>query len=352
MEAAAVEWPRRISVWSVLDRAVRHRSVRALLPCKEPPTDSRRPMMATVACSGIGAALASRGRSRRPTRSASKAPCKAATAPASDSTAPQLLRQWRQARRSRVLNDLDWTRYHLWVYFVDSVEPSFARARLCRFFFEKVCESHGHSSSLLYCAAGGLEDAAGQEELELISSVPGLDWNDMEHLVVPPYTFTPQDFSMYDVVVAVDDDTADAVRQRMRAHGGNGDPDQLCVLSDFFDAYDILLEEEQREAEVERKTQISPGILTLEGLEHLRPGQPLRGTPLTVPIGSPLEGLPESWSEELWRAARGTADGLPQTGCASSRLEEAGSILRSIIGLERVLRASIPSGMRWWNDED
>ena len=28
--------------------------------------------------------------------------------------------------------------YHLWIYFVDSCEPSYARARLCRFFFERL----------------------------------------------------------------------------------------------------------------------------------------------------------------------------------------------------------------------
>ncbi|CAE7193532.1 unnamed protein product [Symbiodinium sp. CCMP2456] len=266
-----------------------------------------------------------------------------------DAESPHIVRQWRYARRSRLLNSLDWTRYHLWVYFVDSCEPSYARSRLCRFFFEKVCQGHS-TASLLYCAAGGLEATQKEEmDLELPASVPDLHSDDLQNLVVPPYTFTPMDFSMYDVVVAADEATAEAVRQRLR-ETGQSDRDELCVLSDFMDAYDVLLEAEQENPVLEPAPGIAQGILSQDGLAQLMPGQPLRGTPPPRPVGPPLPGLPSAW-QELWSVANSGIDELADTGSAQPA-EEVGRILHAVVGLERCLRASIPPNMRWWNDED
>ncbi|CAE7939817.1 unnamed protein product [Symbiodinium sp. KB8] len=266
-----------------------------------------------------------------------------------DAESPHIVRQWRYARRSRLLNSLDWTRYHLWVYFVDSCEPSYARSRLCRFFFEKVCQGHS-TASLLYCAAGGLETTQKEEmDLELPASVPDLHSDDLQNLVVPPYTFTPMDFSMYDVVVAADEATAEAVRQRLR-ETGQSDRDELCVLSDFMDAYDVLLEAEQENPVLEPAPGIAQGILSQDGLAQLMPGQPLRGTPPPRPVGPPLPGLPSAW-QELWSVANSGIDELADTGSAQPA-EEVGRILHAVVGLERCLRASIPPNMRWWNDED
>ncbi|CAE7193845.1 unnamed protein product, partial [Symbiodinium pilosum] len=201
--------------------------------------------------------------------------------------------------------------YHLWVYFVDSCEPSYARSRLCRFFFEKVCQGHS-TASLLYCAAGGLETTQREElDLELPASVPDLHSGDLQNLVVPPYMFAPHDFSMYDVVVAADEATADSIRQRLR-ETGKSDRDELCVLSDFMDAYDVLLEAEQENPVLEPAPGLAAGFLSQDGLAQLMPGQPLRGTPPPRPVGPPLPGLPSAW-QELWSVANSSIDELSDT---------------------------------------
>eukprot|EP00435_Cladocopium_sp_Y103_P005939 s3132_g1.t3 len=262
-----------------------------------------------------------------------------------DAESPQILRQWRYARRSRLMSTLDWTRYHLWVYFVDGCEPSYARARLARFFFEKVC--HGRdTSSLLYCAAGGLETTLREEEgIEVASAVPDLHVDDLQNLALPPFTFVPNDFSMYDVIVAVNEETAQRIREQLPA-----DRDELCVLSDFVDAYDVLREMEE-EKEVVTPRPLAPGVLTQEGLAQLKPGEPLRGTPPVTSVGSPLCGLPDGW-EELWNRTQRSINAMPGETGDDHPFDEAGRMLHSIVGLERALRASIPPDMRWWNDED
>lgn len=260
-----------------------------------------------------------------------------------DAESPQILRQWRHARRARLMNSLDWTRYHLWIYFVDSCEPSYARARLCRFFFEKVCQGRD-TATLLYCAAGGMENTQREHMgLEVASAVPDLHPGDLQNLSCPPFTFVPNDFSMYDVTVAVDEATAQRIRQQLPI-----DRDELCVLSDFVDAYDVLLEAEE---EMVAPKSLTPGLLTADGLARLKPGEPLRGTPVPVPVGSPLCGLPEAW-EELWSSGERSINAMPGDEPGEDHpFEEAGRIFHSIVGLERCLRASIPPDMRWWNDE-
>lgn len=261
-----------------------------------------------------------------------------------DAESPQILRQWRYARRSRLMSSLDWTRYHLWVYFVDGCEPSYARARLARFFFEKVC--HGRdTSSLLYCAAGGLETTLQENEgVEVASAVPDLHVDDLQNLALPPFTFVPNDFSMYDVIVAVNEETAQRIREQLPA-----DRDELCVLTDFVDAYDVLREMED-EKEVVTPRPLAPGVLTQEGLAQLKPGEPLRGTPPVTSVGSPLCGLPDGW-EELWSRTQRSINAMPGETGDDHPFDEAGRMLHSIVGLERALRASIPPDMRWWNDE-
>eukprot|EP00913_Durusdinium_trenchii_P035638 g33350.t1 len=225
--------------------------------------------------------------------------------------------------RARLMNSLDWTRYHLWIYFVDSCEPSYARARLCRFFFEKVCQGLLHV----------IQEHMG---LEVASAVPDLHPGDLQNLSCPPFTFVPNDFSMYDVTVAVDEATAQRIRQQLPI-----DRDELCVLSDFVDAYDEMVAPKS----------LTPGLLTADGLARLKPGEPLRGTPVPVPVGSPLCGLPEAW-EELWSSGERSINAMPGDEPGEDHpFEEAGRIFHSIVGLERCLRASIPPDMRWWNDE-
>lgn len=65
------------------------------------------------------------------------------------------------------------------------------------------------------------------------------------------------------------------------------------VLSDFVDAYDVLLEQEAPAAPLG----LAPGVLTKEGLQRLRPGEPLRGVPPQVSVGSPLCNLPDCWQD-------------------------------------------------------
>lgn len=253
-------------------------------------------------------------------------------------------------RRAQCLSTLDWTRYHLWVYFVDGEEPTHARARLCKFFFEKVAFGHG-SSTLLYCAAGGLENVNNEEDdLSTISAIPDLTADDMQHLLTPPYAFSARDLTMYDVVVATDEKTYEWLKSEIEIHRSEGlifDPDQLCLISDFNDAYDVLLRQEIEVTQLQstRSSLLSPGLMTAEGLEQLKPGEPLRGAPSKVQLGSPLEGLPSSWSE-LWDEPNND-----EVQDLEGRLS-AGSLLRSIVGLERSLRGSIPEDMRWWNDEE
>eukprot|EP00434_Breviolum_minutum_P002646 symbB.v1.2.002339.t1/scaffold121.1/size317807/3 len=373
-----------------------------------------------------------------------------------DAESPHILRQWRFARRSRLMKTLDWTRYHLWIYFVDASEPSYARARLARYFFEKVCHSRD-TSSLLYCAAGGIQstfqesrrvdgiyqkatpNAAhswidtsktyyintpssdgnqqglieifynkdvpgwrismnGQEQyhadeltaewtryshgvepapvviygttsngdsstsffssascrwtvggekegLEVASAVPELHAEDLQNLAVPPWTFVPKDFNMYDVVVAVNEETARLIRKELPK-----DRDELCVLSDFVDAYDVMLEMEEEAKEVVTPRTLAPGMLTREGLAALKPGEPLRGTPPLTSVGAPLWGLPDGW-QDLWNETQRSINSVPEETGADHPFDEAGRILHSIVGLERSLRASIPPDMRWWNDE-
>lgn len=275
----------------------------------------------------------------------------------SSSSEAQLVSLWRAERRSRALKDLDWTRYHLWVYFVDALEPSYARARLCRFFFEKVCYARD-SSSLLYCAAGGVQPALHQEvDLTAASVVPGLHASDLQNLMVPPYEFAPADMSMYDLVVAADEQTQEAVRAVLAADGRQQqDPDHLCLLEDFLDAYEVMLANEgQQDLQPVEEASIRPGMLTAGSLRNLNPGQPLRGAPPSQRVGPPLEYLPEVWEKVLWPAAgdcneigEATSSDLSPT----SAQRRVGRMLRSVVGLERALRGSIPEGMRWWNDEE
>lgn len=111
----------------------------------------------------------------------------------------------------------------------------------------------------------------------------------------------PKDFNTYDVVVAVDEATAQSIREQLPR-----ERDELCaprngapfgrhveVLSDFVDAYDVLLEQEAPAA----PPGLAPGVLTKEGLQRLRPGEPLRGVPPQVSVGSPLCNLPDCWQD-------------------------------------------------------
>jgi len=260
-----------------------------------------------------------------------------------------ILAQKRAGRRARVLEELDWTRYHLQINFVDAVEPSYARARVARFFFERVCASRG-SSSLLYCAAGGIRPTVQSEESMGVATVlPDLHADDLQNLATPPYEFDAADASMYDLIVAVDEETLQRITDRLGYF-----PDSLCSLEDFSDAYAELLAQERAQGWVPTESSAKPGVLNLETLQKLEPGVPLRGAPDRRPVGPALgDDLPDAWSKFLWNPeAPLVEDDLANAVAEKSDEQVSGQILRSVVGLERFLLAGIPPDMRWWNDEE
>eukprot|EP00930_Biecheleria_cincta_P027379 TRINITY_DN19243_c0_g1_i1.p1 TRINITY_DN19243_c0_g1~~TRINITY_DN19243_c0_g1_i1.p1 ORF type:complete len:366 (-),score=56.16 TRINITY_DN19243_c0_g1_i1:251-1348(-) len=272
-----------------------------------------------------------------------------------------IAKQWRADRRERLLASLDWSRYHLQVCFVDAIEPSHGTAAITSFFFNRICKARG-ADTLLLCEAGGVSPVHGSEDVLTeppASLVPGLTVSDRNNLALPVEEFEPGHIDLYDVVVASDEETCDLLRRRLADEGLDGDADHICVLGDYLDAYDVMLMLEQSQgAPEENLAVISPGVLTVEGVKALKDGKitpgPLRGAPQAKSVGTALGGLPLEWGELL--AASPTDDMLlgatpPGSAPAGSR-QHIGGVLRSTIGLQRVLAASVPKGMRWWNDEE
>lgn len=274
-------------------------------------------------------------------------------------TGSDVVAQWRDDRRSRLLRSLDWSRYHLQVCFVDACEPSHSRARLASLFFKRVCKARG-DSALLYCEAGGMPaDAGARDRLAALLSVPGLGADDQESFARPLEEFLPSHVSLYDAVVATDDETCAALRRRLSEQGFEADADHLCVLGDYVDAYDVMCAEESEGGEPAGPAAIAPGILTAEGIRAAlaNPG-PLRGAPRRKPVGPPLGGLPREWSEQLWPMAGSPnellsdAEDSPERDGRQYELQMMGRLLRSTVGLQRALASSVPEGMKWWNDEE
>jgi len=270
-----------------------------------------------------------------------------------------LVRQWRTSRRERLLRSLDWSRYHLQVCFVDGSEPSYFKARLASFLFRRICRSRG-CAVLLCSEAGGLRPARGKQAVDQAAVfLPGLDEKDRDYLEQPLEEFRPEHIHLYDAVLATDQETCDALQRRLSQEGLNDDADHLCVLGDYLDAYDVMLAQENAQGMPTSKPSMAPGFVTAEGIRGLMDGSispgPLRGRPQTKPVGSPLGGLPTDWSI-LWSQA-GNPDEL-QLGDTEIRADSVpspqtiGRLLRSAVGLQRCLSASIPEGMRWWNDEE
>merc|ERR1712014_72610 len=109
--------------------------------------------------------------------------------------------------------------------------------------------------------------------------------------------------------------------------------------------------EQSQGAPEENLAVMSPGVLTVESARALRDGKirpgPLRGAPQPKSVGTALGGLPVEWAVLL--AASPTDDMLlgeirPGPAPADSR-QNIGRVLRSTIGLQRVLAASVPKGM-------
>eukprot|EP00929_Paragymnodinium_shiwhaense_P057372 TRINITY_DN28712_c0_g1_i1.p1 TRINITY_DN28712_c0_g1~~TRINITY_DN28712_c0_g1_i1.p1 ORF type:complete len:388 (-),score=57.55 TRINITY_DN28712_c0_g1_i1:613-1776(-) len=267
-----------------------------------------------------------------------------------------ILGQWRAERRARLLKDLDWTRYHLWVYFVDATEPSFTRARLARLFFERICDAKD-TGRILYCAAGAIRPTLNEESaIGLATAVPGLDASDLQNFALPPYEFSPADMSMYDVIVAADEKTKDRVRWEL---GGSLDPDHLVVLGDFVDAHDALAEApgKSKSGSEDAASTLRPGLLTTDDLAKLQPGMPLQGRPAAKGLAAALDLLPPSW-HSLWDAP-GVTESFVEGETSEDTPDEqvqtrqvVAHTLRSIVGLEAVLERSIPPEMPWWNDEE
>lgn len=272
-----------------------------------------------------------------------------------------LVQQWRASRRERLLRSLDWSRYHLQVCFVDGSDPSYFKARLASFLFKRICRARG-CTVLLCCEAGGLRPTRGNQAVDPAAVfLPGLDQKDHDCLDQPLEEFLPAHIHLYDAVLATDQETCDALRRRLSQEGLNADADHLCVLGDYLDAYDVMLAQEQENAQglPTAKPSMAPGFVTIEGIRGLMDGSispgPLRGRPQDQPVGPALGGLPTEWGI-LWSQA-GDPNEL-QLGDAETPLERLqnpqsiGRLLRSAVGLQRSLSASIPEGMRWWNDEE
>jgi len=191
--------------------------------------------------------------------------------------------------------------------------------------------------------------------------LPGLNQQDRDGLDQPLEEFLPAHIHLYDSVIATDQETCDALRRRLSHEGLNADADHLCVLGDYLDAYDVLLAQEQESAQevLTAKPSMAPGLVSAEGIRGLLDGSispgPLRGRPQPQLVGPALGGLPTEWGI-LWSQA-GDPDEL-QLGDAETPAESAlspqtiGRLLRSAVGLQRSLSASVPEGMGWWNDEE
>jgi len=270
-----------------------------------------------------------------------------------------LVRQWRAGRRERQLRSLDWSRYHLQVCFVDGYEPSYFKARLASVLFRRICRARG-CGVLLCCEAGGLQPTQRKQAVDQSSVfLPGLNQRDHEFLEQPLEEFLPAHIHLYDAVLATDQETCDALRKRLSHAGLNADVDHLCVLGDYLDAYDVMLAQENAQGAPTPKPSMTPGFVTVDGIRGLMDGSispgPLRGRPQPQPVGPALGGLPTAWGI-LWSEA-GNPDEL-QPGDAETPTENVpnpqtiGRLLRSAVGLQRSLSASIPEDMRWWNDEE
>lgn len=198
-----------------------------------------------------------------------------------------------------------------------------------------------------------------EDDLLLASVVPDLHADDLQNLMLPPYMFSPADVDMYDVIVAVDEATRNGIRLRLMEAGRPTDRDHVCVLDDFFDAYDELLASEEAEGFVpDDAVGLSPGFLSAGTLKDLAPGMPLKGCPRRLPVGRPLEGLPATWAQCLWALAAASDLSDPareeqsRADLEAASQRTAGFLLRAAVGIERTLRGSVPPGMRWWNDEE
>ncbi|CAK0842540.1 unnamed protein product [Prorocentrum cordatum] len=281
----------------------------------------------------------------------------------------QLARQWRADRRERLRRNLDWSRYHLQVCFVDACEPSFAEARLSTFFFKRACRARG-DQHVLCCDAGGLCPALGARDAgaaRAICQVPGvsdeelgllaepLEQFELRHMEGSVSCFVPRHVDLYDVVVAANEESYEALSARL--HGRGASSEHLCALGDFLDAHDALQAQEAAEGlPVASPGRMAPGFATREAIEALREGRlepgPLRGAPPRRPVGELLGGLPREWQPLLDAASDlGVAEGLLEGGRGADARRTMGSVLRSAVGLHRWLMASIPADMKWWNDE-
>lgn len=238
-----------------------------------------------------------------------------------------LVQRWRADRRHRLIGSLDWTRNFLFVMFVDGNGPYYSRARLSRFFFDRVI-----TSGNLYSYAGGLHPTLQDDadDLSMMGAVPGLSYKDMQSLSVAPFQFDPKDIDTYDVMVAMDEDTSNEIQLRLRQAGRPDDPDNLCVIGDFIDAYESVLSMQQGEGGQDT------------GVESVGYG-----------MGPQLPFLPQGWEDSLWPAGKpgrkySELSGWTWTPKATLRRARTrrwtqrmvGRLLRSVVGLQRTLVAS------------
>jgi protein-tyrosine-phosphatase len=225
------------------------------------------------------------------------------------------------------------------VYFVDALEPSYSRARLARFFLDKVHKSRA-TGTQLYCFAGGVRPAINEEQDHgVMSVVPGLDATDLQHLSVPPYVVGPEDLESYDVIVAMDEETQSMVTQMFPS---SANTDHVCVLDDFLDSC------------AAPETPFS-GSRIVEADGRYRFSSPddrgCQSEPDEI-----LSGLPTAWKDRLWKRGVGHWCFSPRpprvrnrsaTMVSKSTERVVGRMLRSSVGLERALMDEIPADLRW-----
>lgn len=163
---------------------------------------------------------------------------------------PQQWQQQQQQGCHTKLADVDWSRYHLQVLFIDRHDQ--LRARLAAGLFEKVAEWNGYGRALYPWTCGTHVDdsAAGRTahmwlSTSLVSQAAVLG---IEPKVFTrrPESFELRDLDCYDVIVAVDSATREAVLEQVEPQGQQYYRERVNLLSDYAQPQPLTDAEVQR----------------------------------------------------------------------------------------------------------